>query len=391
MKKRIKKIIFGNKAQNFYQHLAEWIVCAAIGAIGSLLFGRPLIGIICFSVFGLIAIIYLYVINRAEDEWNIVKIMQIELKANNNIQVIRMGYPLSRPLHLSGRRSLRMKIGNIVKQSCENLISTNVHTVEIDGKNISVKRILSGILIDDLGWSAYEMQKTDFAKDNIQNGIKLALEDDENKLALKGYRHLVGIYDDEQDTTKRENAIKEGYKIIQQNSFKTSMSSNEYEHIVAEYDYAIAKTLIEEETEKALVMAKRVQNVFSTGSIRDNDRYAKTFDLIGDIYATYNSPSKMKLAKDTYIEGIKKCQEYGRSERLLRISIDYISLLIKMLEVNKKVYDIESWNAIDDEELEKYNISIQCATNIEDHAIKTELRRIHKKYLKTRKQYNKRK
>ena len=387
MGKKLKRVLLGNKAQKFYRHLAEWIICAAIGAIITTLFDRPIIGIFFLGVFGVISIIYLCFINKAEGEWNIIKIMDIELRANNNIQVVRMGYPLSRPLHLSGRRSLRMKIGNIVKQACENLIRNNISTIEIEGKNIAVKKILSGILIDDLGWSAYEMHKNDFAKDNIKHGIKLASEINECKLALKGYRHLIGIFDDEQNMSEKEIAINEGRKIINQDSFKSSMSDADFEHVVAEYDYAIAKTLIEDNPNKALEIAQRVQGVFSTGFARDNDRYAKTFDLIGDIYSTYNSPEKLKEAKSVYVDGMKKCQEYGRSERLLRIAIDYISLLIKMLQGSKQVYDKESWEAIDDEELGVYNISFQCAINIEDHIRISELKHIHKKYLKTRKHY----
>lgn len=391
MGKKFKRVILGNKAKKFYRNLAEWIACAAIGAIITILFDRPIIGILFLSIFGVISMVYLCFINKTEGEWNIIKIMDTELSANNNIQVVRMGYPLSRPLHLSGRRSLRIKIGNIVKQACENLIRNNISTIEIEGKNITVKKILAGILIDDLGWSAYEMHKNDFAKENIKYGIKVASEINECKLALKGYRHLIGIFDDEQNVSEKQNAIKEGEQIIKQDSFKLSMSDADYEHIVAEYDYAIAKTLIEDNPEKALEIAQRVQGVFSTGSARDNDRYAKTFDLIGDIYSTYNSPEKLKKAKGTYVDGMKKCQEYGRSERLLRISIDYISLLIKMLQGNKQVYDKESWEAIDDEELGVYNISFQCATNIEDRIRISELKRIHRKYLKTRKHYIKHK
>lgn len=387
MGKALKRVMLGNKAQNYYRKFFEWIICAAIGVIITLLFKSPIIGFIFLCVFGVISIIYLYFISKTEGEWNIINIMEIELRANNNIQVVRIGYPLSRPLHLSGRKSLRIKIGNIVKQACENIIRNNINTIEIEGKNIDVKKILSSILIDDLGWSAYETHKNEFAKENIKYGISVALEINECKLALKGYRHLIGIYDDEQNRDKKENAIKEGEQIISQDSFKSSMTEAEFEHIVAEYDYAIAKTLIEDNPEKALEIAQRVQRVFSTGSARDNDRYAKTFDLIGDIYSTYNSPEKLKKAKSVYVDGMKKCQEYGRSERLLRIAIDYISLLIKMLQGNKKVYDKESWEAIDEEELEVYNISFQCATNIEDDIRISELKRFHKKYLKTRKHY----
>ena len=389
MKNKIKKALKNENVKSFFNHLAEWIISAMMGAVISILFGDPFLAFSFLFGFSVFAIIYLLVVSKVQTQWDIIKIMQNEMTAGNYTQVVRMGYSLSRPLHLSGRMNLRFKIGNIMRQACEELLRTRTQTIEINDKIICVKEVKVKILIDDLGWTAYELHQVDVAIDNIKEGISLAEEIKQFTLALKGYRHLIGIYDQLQNSKRSKEAIEKGKLIIENEEYRNSVSQGNYEHTIAEFDYSIAKSMIDERPDEALIIAKRVQRIFCSENSRDNDRYAKTFDLIGDIYAGYNSPERLKKAKAVYLDGIGKCKEYGRSERLIRIAADYIALLNKMLQSNKSVYDRASWETIDEEEADIYKLALSYISNIENRDRETEIRREHKKYLKLRKQYKK--
>lgn len=390
MWKRIKEILTSKKVRTFLEHLAEWIIGAAIGAVISYFFDKPIVTCAVLVLSAFLAILYLFVTLKFQIQLDLFKIMQTELDSGNYIQVIRLGYPLSRPLHLSGRIKLRYNIGSIVKSACEGLERTNVSQIDINGKKLFVNEIKATVLIDDLGWTAFSLHKTQVAIDNIKKGVEIAENAQWQLLVLKGYRHLIGIFDELQDTTQCEDATRKGYDILNSDIFKNSFSSiADYNHVVAEFEYAVAKTLMYSNPNDALTKAQHAQSVFSNGS-PDNDRYAKTFDLIGDIYAGFNDPQKLKLAQETYKIGIQKCIEFGRSERLLRIAIDYISLLIKMLQSTRSIYDKASWDSIDEEEKRIFNSAISCSSNIDNHDFEQQLKNAHKKYIKSRNQYNKR-
>lgn len=366
------------------KRIMEWIISGAIGAIfGALFIGQYLWSVFFSILILLCAIIYIVATNRFNSKCDIVKIMKDELNAGNNIQVIRMGYPLSRSLHLGGRNTLRYKLGGIISEACDH---TSQSYIRIDDKKIPILYIKAKILIDDLGWTAYRIGYADIAQEHIREGIEIANQIKDYSLAIKGYRHLIGIFDTLSQYEDRNKAENSGRDILEKKEYRDSFTNpNDYEHAVAEFDYAIAKTLIDDDPQKALGMAQKVQIVFSNEASTDMDRYVKTFDLIGDIYASYARPEKLKLAKKTYLNGIKKCEEYGRSERLLTIAIDYIKLLIKMLEIGG-VYNDASWEDIDTEELSIYKKALEYAIRIEDRGTLSELKYTHKKYLKKRRE-----
>ena len=378
--KRVKN----EKTISFLKHIVEWVVSGAIGAaLGAFLTGEYLWSLLFSASLIICAVAYLVTVSRTNSKCDIVKIMKDELGAGNNIQVIRMGYPLSRPLHLSGRNTLRYQIGRIVSDACDHLPQDYIR---IDDKKISIMYIKAKTLIDDMGWTAYRIGYTEISQENIREGIELANEIKDYSLAIKGYRHLVGILDDLSEFEARDSAEASGRQILENEAYRASFANaHDYEHAVAEFDYAIAKTLIDDQPDRALEIAKRVQDVFSNEASTDMDRYVKTFDLIGDIYANYIRPDKLKKAKKAYLDGISKSIEYGRSERLLIIAIDYIKLLNKMLDVGS-VYDSSSWESIDSEELGIYKKSLDYAIRIEDKGTLSELKHIHKKYTKKRKE-----
>lgn len=389
------------KSENFitcFKHAVDLVIGALLGAlISAVLIGNYLWSAF-FVVFVIaIVVVYFILISSLNKKRDIYKIIDNELKNGNYIQVIRIGYTLSRALHLGGHYQLRYDIGLLMDKACSQI--ENNKTIRINEEKLTIEYIKAKILIDDLGWTAHLLCFDDISKNNINNGLKIvsllvskleAYEAGEidrdlykrsKKLEIKGYRHLIGIVSDNQVDIDRANSLLDG------DVYNRIFSENEKEHNKAELNYSIARACISDDPSKALELAKEAKEIFQNDKTSDMDRYVKTFDLIGDIYATYTVDKKLLSAEEAYKEGLKLCREYGRSERYIRISIDYINLLIKMIDV-PNMYTKSSWKEMDEKEVDLYRNAIKYANNMENKVFLQRLKSSHKKYIQRRKSYN---
>lgn len=383
----MNKEMFKNpKVQKAIKHFFEWIVSGLIGAIICMYFSLKYFeSFIITLIFLLVFSIILVIINRYDNNYDILKLLNIELDAENYPIVIQIAYTLSRPLHLSGRYVMREAIGQKALIACQKLDSNR--EIRINDIKVSVRYIEAKTLIDDLGWNVYLLGQSDVAIENIEKGIEITKSLSEFELAVKGYRHILGICDEINNKEKRDIAEKEARKIIDSKEYYDLFASEEaYNHAVAEFNYAYAKTLIDEDANKALTIALNVQKVFSAERTDDMDRYCKTFDLIGDIYAYSEKPEKLKKSRQTYIDGITECERHGRSERLIKIAIDYINLLLKMMRVCQDIFSYISWEQqIDKQEEQIYIKAKTCAERVENKHLMQKLKQCHRDYLRNRK------
>lgn len=368
----------------------EWCVSGFIGAVIGMYFAKNYFNAFIITiVVSLLIFAFFMIIIRHSKRDDILHILKKEFAAGNYPIVIQIGYTLSRPLHLSGRYTMREAIGQQMLNACRKLEDNR--KIRINDKNYSVKYIEAKTLIDDLGWNVYLLGQFDVAIENIEMGINLADSISEYELVIKGYRHILGICDAINDKAKRDNANNEVRKLLASSEYRASfLTHEEYNHSVAEFEYAYAKILIDDNSEQALDIALRVQKVFSAEQTDDMDRYCKTFNLIGNIYAYSGNSQKLKKAKSTYIDGITQCELHGRSERLIRIANDYIELLLKMIHINPDVFKYSSWEEqIDKEEKEIYDKARICAERVENKKLMHKLKQHHKDYLMARKRMRK--
>lgn len=372
------------------KHLFEWVGGGLIGAIICMFFSAQYFESFIITLIVLLVLFaVLIIINRSSNGYDILKLLNTELDSGNYSIVIQIAHSLSRPLYLSGRYAMREAIGRQALSACRKI---NVNQeIRINDVKISVRYIEAKTLIDDLGWNVYLMGQSDVAVENIEKGIEIAMSLSELELAVKGYRHILGICDAINEKEKRDATEIKARAILESKEFQDLfLTDDAYRHTVAEFNYAYAKTLIEEDMNKALTIALDVQKVFSAENTDDMDRYCKTFDLIGDIYAFSEKSHKLKQARSAYIEGITECERHGRSERMIRISIDYINLLIKMMRVCQDVFSYSSWEQqIDKEETQIYSKAKICAERVENRNLMQKLKQSHKDYLRSRKRMQK--
>lgn len=327
----IKDVLKNKKAHKVLMRICEWVCSGLVGTIIGMLFSlkyfETLIVTVIFLLLLLAGVLFL---NHSDKKYDILGILKAEIIAGNYPIVIQIGYSLSRTLHLSGRYVMREAIGHQTLIACRKLETSRM--IRINDIRISVRYIEAATLIDDLGWNVYLLGQADVAIENIEAGIEIAKSLSELELVIKGYRHILGICDAVGRKEKRDIAEDSARVILESPEYRALFLTNEaYDHAVAEYNYAYAKTLIDENREKALELALSVQKVFSAEQTDDMDRYCKTFDLIGDIYAFSDKPEKLRKSKSVYLTGITECERHGRSERLIRIAIDYINVLLKMI------------------------------------------------------------
>jgi len=103
---------------------------------------------------------------------NVVKKHHIE---NDHKKVVRLCSNLSRPLWISGKYQQRIILGAFYEDSAQR--------IEEFDEQVSA-------LIDDLGWTNAVVGDIKVAKENINKGIKIAKERENNYLLAKALRHL---------------------------------------------------------------------------------------------------------------------------------------------------------------------------------------------------------
>ncbi|MCH5151548.1 MAG: hypothetical protein J1F65_02680 [Clostridiales bacterium] len=174
------------------------IVTGAVGlAVGWIFSNQFVLGLIITGIITVATVICWLVIAFYDRKFSILRMLQDDIKANRNYEVIKMGLGMSRPLFLAGRNFERVKIGEIVIEAIDNEIVNNGRTV---AKNL----LKAQFLIDDCGWSNFLLggeKGIPIAEDNIKKGLlecNLITIDNNNekdvlKLVLKGLRHLLGM------------------------------------------------------------------------------------------------------------------------------------------------------------------------------------------------------
>lgn len=367
-----KDIYYLFKSSNFFIILFECIkmlFSAVIGYVIALLINNIWAFIVASVVLVIIIVIYSVLLSKKMHHFDILKILQEEQKKSNWFEIIRIGYPMSRPLWLSGRYMLRVEIGEIIKAAASAIDGGDV---KICGETINSRFILVSTLIDDLGWTRHMLGQTEKAKKNIEDGISIAAENKYTTLEIKGYRHLFGIYSSENNSEEIQRVEKELQRLIQalpedeRDDVQLGLyfSKGEHAYRIGEYDRAIA-------------YIKEAQQGYE--SIKDYERYVKTFDILGDIYMAKDN---LHDAERNYRKGMNEAKKWQRKERYVTIVTDFLKLENKIISEDVEYTTEESFR--DKEEMDVlYKKTKQLCHEIGNIPFEKELKKAYRQLIKT--------
>jgi tetratricopeptide (TPR) repeat protein len=208
-------------------------------------------------------------------------------------EVIKIGSVLSRPLWVTGKYNLRIKIGKLVEEA--SAYSNNPEKQ-------------SETLIDDLGWTYVALKEYDEATKNIKHGLEIATTINNYVIACKATRHLAGI-------SLRENKIDE--------AIEYSVKAKEYLNLITDckikremeagqfyLDSVILKA--GKQYTDSLIELGRAASIYQ--SEKDFDRYSKCLTLQGNIFYEMGEYSK---AKDIFRESLAFSKQISRVDQII--------------------------------------------------------------------------
>lgn len=296
--------------------------------------------ILGMSILVIFMIVIVIVNIQNERTFNLIKILKEDQKNGKWPEILRLSYPLSRQLFLARKYRLRVEIGKLVNDACNHLSG---ETVTINNEKIKVNVIQASTLIDDLGWTLYQLgDNTETAKENIKLGITIAKENKELDKVIKGYRHLMGIASElKEDVSVIEKYREQMSSVLNNSNFIGNTDKINRELAVAGYHYSVARILVRF-AEVELDIAKKIdilkeadQEIEQAMQIyisRDPDRYAKTFNVRADILMLNEDANNLAIAKNILQQGLAYCENLQRRDNYIRISLKLIELELKRLD-----------------------------------------------------------
>ena len=362
----MKKLFYKLRSSDLKENIFDFVKIL-ISAVAGYALGFLVVDIKYFIISMMVIIVFCAIASVAfaknYHHFDLIDTIKDEQKRGNWVEVVRLGFPLSRPLWLSGRLETRVEIGEIIKTA---VCSVN-GSIKILDRTFDATYILSSVLIDDLGWTRFSMGQTEKAVSSIKEGIDVAKENQHWDIAIKGCRHLCGISLDINDEQLFWNMRSEIEKMIVH--IKDEKKKKE---IDASLDYSLAKLCRKQlKFDEALLLANSAKEKYE--SLNDYERVIKVFHLLGSIN---KDSGNYVSAEIIYLQGMEKARTWQRKERLLSLIEAYFDLKKTMIEIDVD-YSVSEF--FDDKE--KFNNLLHEANEITRSTNQEDTRKaIHEKY-----------
>ncbi|WP_010247789.1 hypothetical protein [Acetivibrio cellulolyticus] len=348
---RIVQKVAGNEdARNTFGWISANFFSALMGCFITLAatnFNIIIVGIIVFLIFTLV---FACLVLKFDNEFNLLKIIKKNQKNKNWIEIIRIAFPLSRPLWLSRHYKLRIRLARYVDEACSRLISST-DTIMINETPMKIKAIHASILISDLGWNLFVNDKNNagIATENIKLGIKKANELEDYDLLIKGYRNLLGIaVQSGHDEKEIEHINKKIDDMLKEEGY-LELNEDKRHHIEAGLRYIYVKNSLEsigaikngEKRKQLLVQArKKIDEVSLFYKGIDPERYAKTFYVKAEICMLQNTLDSLTEATDILKEGLEFCANHQERDKYYKVAL--LLMKVELMKVKLRPYNKDS-------------------------------------------------
>jgi tetratricopeptide (TPR) repeat protein len=216
------------------------------------------------------------------------------LKEHKHEAVVRYHAALSRLLWVEGQLQVRVEIGKRILAAAA---------------AINDSKTLTGVLIDDLGWTYVALKEYEEARSNITLGIEIADETHEYYWSAKGHRHLAGIAVQlrlKETASAEFTRAREIAERIESAKTRTEM--------LAGIDLGEAEFYLDErETERALKLLDESEE--RRKQVGDESRIVKVYALRGKIAESLGQTPK---AAAYFQRGLAEATKIGRVDEQIR-------------------------------------------------------------------------
>lgn len=327
----VNKLINTESTRNTLGWIGANFFSALLGCFVTLAFSDSVlitVGIIIALIFTLIIS---YITLKFDNEFNLLKILKKNQKNKNWKEIIRIAYPLSKPLWLSRHYRLRIRLSEYVNEACA-CLSSSEDTIMINETHMSVKAIQSSVLISDLGWNLFLLNNNycDKAIGNIKLGISKAEDIGDFDLLIKGYRNLLGIEVVGKHDDKEIKSIHKKIDALVKDENYLKLDEAKRCHIEAGLRYIYVKNSLQtiskvdevrKRTNLLLDARKKIDEVALFYKNCDPERYAKTFYVKAEICILHNTMDSLNEATDILKEGLEFCSIHQERDKYYRSAL----------------------------------------------------------------------
>lgn len=363
---------------NFIELCIKQFISAFLGFILALFLTNMLAFAIAVVIFIIIIFITSAILSSKQHQFDLLGILKEEQKKSNWMEIIRLGFPLSRPLWLGGRYNLRVEIGEIVKTAAAHLDGD----IKIGNDTYNSKYILASVLIDDLGWTRFVLGQSQKATNNINEGIRIAINNELWELAIKGNRHLIGILSQEKNFEKAEEIFATIEDLLKHLDTKNQLK------IRAGLLFSKAECLsCKQNYNGAIEYLQQAQKMYL--DLEDYERYVKIFDVLAEILIA-QGPNSYNQAEITINTGLEVAYRWQRRERYIKLIILYIRLKSQMI-ISDECYTKEEY--FNDKEIidDLFKRAKDACENIQNDMFVFELKKAYKYFNKVANKYKNKK
>lgn len=216
------------------------------------------------------------------------------LQEDKHEAVVRYHAALSRLLWVEGQLRVRVEIGKRIAEAAA---------------AINDKATLTGVLIDDLGWTYVALDEHEEARRNITRGIEIAEESNAYYWAAKGHRHLAGIAVESRDKKTASAEFRKAREIAERiEAPKTRVE------MLAGIDYGEAVYCLRfGPIDRALTLVKESEARRMEGG--DESRIVKVYALRGEIEERMDQKTR---ATEYFRRGLRTAKKIGRVDEEIR-------------------------------------------------------------------------
>lgn len=320
--RKIKRFFQDTKVKKILSFLAKEFCSALIGFFLGLLFTNTIAFSIMIATVSVLAVSIAIIVANRSLQFDLLTIIKEEKEKGHWLDIIRIVYPISRELWISGRYNLRILFGEAVVEAINHLEDHAI--IKINDKEYQKEQIWVSTLIDDLGWTRFFINQP--AENNIKKGIEIADKNALYELSIKGRRHLIGVY----SSLGQDGNVEKMFDEIE--TLKVQLNEEKKKELTADLLRSRAICFFQKK-DWAQSVSFAEDAMIQYQELNNHEKYVEIIDLIAEGFLNQKN---WTAAEKMILLGIKQAKEFGLSEKYISLTTLYFKLNI--LKIKEKVF-----------------------------------------------------